>query len=241
MEQGEIVERRPLEKRFTESYITPSSKNWLLFPEAVRYVNSLDAVLLSLREAILNGVEITKSKEDHYEVLRTIVAYMLDTSGNFLAAFDDSMYFEENIGLGRAWEGFRSHFKTGRFLLPKKEYAVKQLLDRADKAHRIVQVESKLELATKRIESCSEFEMSSVSRALCGDITALCGATLHRRNYAEVSIYQALPEMLSSILDRDHVEIRAVGIKANYYQDKFEIVANYPFYFSGFARGIKNK
>ncbi len=240
----EILKRGEYRKKLVrEPVLTESSQESMGWPRAVKFAASRDTVLLSLCEATIEGIEVDrKDKADMYHVLRTTAVYLKDRSGKYFVAFDDSPDPRKNILLARAQEGGDAYSMKGTWLLPRNDYFIKKLLARADKHNRIVEVEERPQkLTTQHVDGDSEFSSNRTAKALYGRAVETCGRLLHKRGYPAVVIYEASPAVLESRLkDFDHVEIKGVGLNMNYFTSQYQIVANYPLFFSGFARGMHN-
>ncbi len=218
-----------------EAAFTPISTNGLVVPGAVKFASDLNATLWSVREAVASGIE-TKLSGSEYLSTRTAAIYLQDIGGKYFVAFDDTPHPEQNIILARAQEGHFEHASKKSWLLPRKDYFVKQILNRADKQGRIVEVnESPYEL----VIGTPGFEANRLSQALFGNMTKRCENLMHARGYSKLLMYLARPELLEQrAIGHDNVEVRLTGINVDYKNHAYTIVANYPFFFGGLSRGI---
>lgn len=225
---------------FENSVSTEVSKQWLVWPQGVKFAADLDSVLQSVREGVVASL-ITDATID-YQISRTWAAIVKERSGKFYAALDDQPDPEQNLIVGRAQEGHYEHIKKGQWRLAKTDSYVRQLFKRADKDDRIVEVaEGHLELSTKDVFGTSDFAGNRKAKAIFGDITQLCGELLDSHGYSKALFYEAQPKQLDeSGLDFDHAEIRGVGMNLDRAKKVLYIVANYPLYFNGYVRGTKN-
>ena len=219
-----------------EAAFTPVSGSEMVLYESVKYATDLNATLWSVREAVASGIEEKLAGNVHLTA-RTAGICLKDVGGKYFVAFDDTPHPEQNIILARAQEGHFAHIsKSKNWLLPKKDYFVQQILNRADKQNRIVEVsESPYEL----VMGAPNFEFDRMARALFGNMTKRCDNLLQARGYSKALVYLPSPELLEQrAIDRDHVEVRLTGINVDYAKRKYDIVANYPFFFGGLSRGI---
>ena len=219
-----------------EAAFSPVSKNGLVLPDAVKFAADLDTTLWSAREAVVSGIE-TKLKGNIHLATRTAAIYLKDVGGKYFVAQDDTPHPEQNIILARAQEGHFEHASKTSWLLPRKDYFVQQILRRADKQNRIVEVtESPHELSI----GAYNFDDDRLARAMFGNMTKRCNNLLGSRGYSKLLIYLARPEVLEKrIVDCDKVEVRLTGINVDYAKRAYSIVANYPFYFGGLSRGTR--
>ncbi len=219
-----------------EAAFTPISKNGLVLPDAVKFASDFNSTLWSVREAVVSGIE-TKLSGSEYLATRTAGIYLKDVGGKYFAAFDDALHPEQNIILARAQEGHFAHISSKTWLLPRKDYFVQQILSRADKQDRIVEVTESPHVLSIGSQN---FEYDRLAGALFGNMTKRCDNLLHARGYSKLRMYLARPEVLEQrAIDKDNVEIRFTGINVDYAKHSYDIVANYPFYFGGLSRGIR--
>lgn len=219
-----------------KAVFTPISKTGLVLPDAVKYASDFNATLWSVREAAVSGIE-TKLAGSEYLSTRTAVIYLKDVGGKYFAIFDDALHPEQSLILARAQEGHFAHIKSKTWLLPRKDYFVQQILSRADKQDRIVEVnESPRDIPV----GSQKFENDRLAGALFGNMSKRCDNLMHSRGYSNLRLYLARPEVLEQrAIDNDNVEIRFTGINVDYQKREYSIIANYPFYFCGLSRGIR--
>lgn len=197
---------------------TESSKYYLIWPEAVKFAADQNAVLQSIREAGAFRIEarykIDNYRDDFYSCQATRTGAICFRDGSkFYVAFDDTPDVKQNIILARAVEGYESH-RGGRgfgLLVSKKDKQITQILKRAEKNDRIVQVvESPLELATKASNGVSEFGSNKAVQALFGDVAEPYAAMLHKHNYSKgvVDVFTHLGEQVAD----DKALVRAVSL-----------------------------
>jgi hypothetical protein len=218
-----------------EAAFTPVSQNSLVLPESVKFASDLNTTLWSVREAAASGIE-TKLAGSEYLATRTAGIYLKDVGGKYFVALDDTPHPEQNIILARAQEGHFAHISSKNWLLPRKDYFVKQILNRADKQDRIVEVNEK---PYELVMGTPNFGDDRLARALFGNMTKRCENLLQARGYSKLIVYLARPEVLEQrAIGHDNVEVRFTGINVDYKKQSYNIVANYPFYFGGISCGI---
>lgn len=220
---------------FESAVFTDRSKGWIILPQAVKFASDLNTVLQSLREAVVVEMD---DNERVYHATRTAAVLLKDVSGKHFVAYDDSPKPEQNIILARAQEGYQSHVTHGKWILSKNDDYVRPILRRADKLDRIVEVsESPQEIVTRE---GFEFENNRKTKAIFGDLAGLCGAILDKRGYSKAKVYDPPLNVLEAFdLGSHFVEVRYVGLSIDRLKSSYCIVGNYPFFFSGFARGIR--
>ena len=223
---------------FENVTFTDSSPEFLTWDDAVKFADERNAILQSAREGL--ALRIEANGQDHasdYQLTRTAVAYV-KVDGKWYAAFDDIADKEQNIILARGQEGYNSHKTLNKWLLPKTDAHVAGILDRAEKAGRIVEVkESPLELATKQTGEKSPFGQNEVMQAIAGDVAEPYAHFLNDKGYKSCFVYTLTPQSLEQLGVRgDNAEVRAVGLG---YDDGIIILsANNQFISDGRARGI---
>ena len=234
---------------------TESSKDHLICPEAVEFAADRNSVLQSLREAAAFRIE-AEGKEyhaDRNQPTRTGAIYF--KNGNkFYVAFDDTPDPQQNIILARVRGVVRGVYDANSndcaWTLSKKDEHISQILKRAEKSDRIVEVvESALELATKANGGVSEFGSNKIVQALFGDVAEPYAAMLKSRTamlksskYDKGSVYFMTPEMLGETVDEKNAVVRYVGLCHGKYDRISGVCASCQFnYFgyAGYARGVR--
>ena len=62
---------------------------------------------------------------------------------------------------------------------------------------------------------------------------------LSKNGFPKLFFYQIPVDYLEShLIDTDHVEVRWAGLSVNKDNPSCAVIANYPFYYGGYARGI---
>ena len=214
------------------------SDKCLTLPDASKYASRDGGVLWSLREAIarFDG----KINDLSYLIItRSVGIYFRDISGKILMALDDSSNFEENLALSRAQDGYFAHIsREGVWQLSKNDDIIKKTLNRADRLGRIVEVDAPREFGTR---DGFEFDFYRTGQVWFGNLAGLCGAVLNKHGFSRLAFYQASVEYLESRLtDTNHVEVRWAGLSVNKDKPSCSVVANYPFFHSGYACGIRS-
>src|SRR3989344_5003262 len=206
---------------------TESSINNLVWPKAVKFAADQNAVLQSLREAVAFRIEAQgKDGANREQATRTGAIYFKD-GNKFYVAFDDIPDPRQNIVLARAIEGYEANKEAREFILPKKDKQIVQLLKRAEKSDRIVQVvESPLELATKASASSSKFGSNKTVQAAVGDIAELYAGMLHERDYSRGVFYVLTPDFLDKEVADDETLDRPVKLGVDH-SDGIEVVVIY--------------
>lgn len=230
---------------FENVEFTESSKDYLIWPKAVKFAADQNAaVLQSVREAGAFRIQAEgKDDVDHYQVTRTGAVYFKDGS-KFYVAFDDAPDASQNIVLARVQEGYDANSKRCEWTLSKKDKHIAQILKHAEKSDRIVQVvESPLELATKVSFGSSEFGSNKTVQALFSDVAEPYAGMLHKRGYSKGFIYVLTPENLEKRVADDKTLVRPVGLGGDYYGDIYYyvdvVLAGYRFNYVGRARGVR--
>ncbi|MBS3125300.1 hypothetical protein J4211_03540 [Candidatus Woesearchaeota archaeon] len=223
---------------FENVTFTDSSPEFLTWNDAVKFADERNAILQSAREGL--ALRIEANGQDHasdYQLTRTAVAYV-KVDGKWYAAFDDSTNKEQNIILARSQEGYNAHKSNNKWLLPKTDAHVAGILDRAEKAGRIVEVkESPLELATKQTGEKSPFGQNEVMQAIAGDVAEPYAHFLNNKGYKNGFVYTLTPESLEQLgVTNDNAEMRAVGLGVSDYI--YGLVAGNQFDYNGRARGV---
>lgn len=224
---------------FESVEFTESSKDVLIWPKAVKFAAEQKAVLQSIREAGAFRIQAEgKDDADRYQATRTGAVYFKDGS-KFYVAFDDTSDTKENIVLARAVEGYEANKEGRELLVSKKDKYLAQILKRAEKSDRIVEVvESPLELATKASGS-SEFGSNKTVQALFGDIAEPYAGMLHKRGYGKGFVYVLTPEKLEKQVDAQNTLVRPVGLGVDSYIDISSVDAIDRFSNDGRARGVR--
>jgi len=221
---------------------TESSGDFLVWPQAVKFAAERDAVLQSLREAAAFRIEAGGKKNSALnQVTRTVSVYFKDRGGNFYVAFDDSPDPGKNIILARAEEGYYFFNKINReWILPKKDKHIAQILKRAEKSGRIVEVVESpvgyLELLTK-----TEFGSDKTVQALLGDVADLyAGMLLNRFRHGKALVFVLTPGDLDGVVGRSKAVVQPVVLCS---RDNYAV--NWPVYCfkgvfdRGYARGVR--
>lgn len=224
---------------------TQSSEDLLNWPEAVKFAASHNAVLQSVREAAAFRTQAkNKDYAEYYQATRTVAIYFNDGPTNFYVAFDDVPKAQKNIILARAVDGYNANKEGREFILSKKDELIAQLLERAEKSDRIVQVvESPLKLATEASAGSSKFGSNKIVKALLGEVAEPYAKWLHEHGHNIELVYLLDPKSLDGVAD-DNVLVRAVSLGDRFF---YSIYADKRFYdfdsgfdFSGRARGVRN-
>ncbi|MBS3125379.1 hypothetical protein J4211_03970 [Candidatus Woesearchaeota archaeon] len=225
---------------FENVKFTESSPGYLTWQNAVKFAEERGAVLQSAREGLALRIEANgQDNANDYQATRTAVAYV-KVDGKWYAAFDDVANPEQNIILARSQEGYNAHKSNNNWLLPKTDKHVAGILDRAEKAGRIVEVkESPLELSTRPVHpnGSSAFGQNKVVQAFTGDIAESYANFLHRKGYKNSFVYTLTPKSLEQLgVTNDDAEVRAVGLGGNVVI--IYLNANNRFSNDGRARGV---
>ncbi len=229
---------------------TESSKEDLVWPRAVKFAADNEAVLQSICEATAFRIEANGEYEaNQRQATRTSAIYFRD-GGKFYVAFDDSPSREQNIILSRAVEGYKKNKRGREMLVSKKDEHISQMLERAEKYERVIEVvRSTLELATRTdffgLFGISEFGKSKAAQALLGDIAEPYArmindtATLRDKiSVSKGSIYLLSPKFLEEKLSHNDVAfVRTVGLGGDFYGIDY-VDASEKFIGSGRARGV---
>lgn len=226
---------------FTES----SRLEWL---KAVKFAADQNAVLQSVREAAAFQIEKTPKRgmfpfRDYAfsdQVTRTGAIYFKDGS-KFYVAFDDAPYPQQNIILARVQEGYDAHSNDREWMLSKKDKHVAQILKRAEKSDRIVEVvESPLELATNTSSGVSEFGSNKTVQALFGNVAEPYAGTLHKNVIDAVVIYVLTPDCLDKTLDQKNAVVLGVRLGGFHRNDiSSSVYALEQFNYYDYARGVR--
>jgi hypothetical protein len=238
MKETRIVKYELETPGFENVEFTESSKEFLIWPKAVKFAADQNAVLQSLREAAAFRIEARgKDDADRYQATRTGAVYFKD-GNKFYVAFDDIPDTKENVVLARAIDGYEANTEGRELLVSKKDKQIAQLLKRAEKSDRIVEViESPLELATKATDGSSEFGSNKAVQALFGDVAEPYAAMLKSRKYDKGFVYVLTPESLDKQVDAQNALVRPVGLGVGY--DSVDAGAVYRFDDGGRARGVR--
>jgi len=231
---------------FERVIFTESSDDFLVWPQAVKFAAKRDAVLQSLREAAAFRIEtgLKDDDADLYQATRTAAAYFKDKDGKLYVAFDDIPNPQKNIILARVQEGYDANRKGREFVLSKKDKHIAQLLKRAEKSGRVVEVvESPLELATKASEGSSEFGSNNIVQALFGDMAEPYAAMHHKSGHCKGFVYVLTQERLDKQVDTQSALVRPVGLGLDLLGDRAYDTGDDSrfnrFDYGGCARGVR--
>ena len=222
---------------FAHAVFTAESSNDLTLPEAVAFARDRHSILQSAREAVAFRLAAGGAHgANKYQVTRTSALYFQDNQ-EFYVAFDDDP--AQNILLTRAQEGYDAHSSAGRWLVKKSDPLIRGALQRAAKADRIVPVplENTVRLSTTTRNGASEYGASKLVRATIGDLAERYAGFLQQQGYRQGYEWLLTPANLAQLgIDRDHVEIRRVGVGGDVIM--YYLYANGRCFF-GRARGVR--
>jgi len=196
----------------------------LSWPEAVKFASeSLErGVLQSAREAA--GWRIAaqgKQHADKHQLTRTTAVYV-KMNGKWYIAIDDIADPEKNIILTRAQELYDAHDKEGKCVLPKDDPYVKGILERAEKADRIVEVheegsvryeEGSVKLSTAQKNGKSDFGQHATNQAIFQEVAEPHAQYLKRNYYDPCHCWTLTTEGVERLHLKDNeVEVRGVSL-----------------------------
>jgi len=218
---------------------TESSKDVLTWPKAVKFAADQNTVLQSGREAGAFSIQANgKDAADRHQATRTGAIYFKD-GNKFYVAFDDTPDAAQNIILARVQEGYTASSIIRDWVLPKSDKHIAQILKRAEKSDRIVEiVESELELVTKASVGSSEFGSNDKIQALLGDVAEPYAGMLHKRGHIKGFVNFLTLEKLNKTIDDQNAAVLPVGL-GNVNVNVYVVYANNLFGDSGHARGIR--
>jgi hypothetical protein len=192
-----------------------NSDKFLFWPKAVVFGSRNNGILQSCREAGAFRIEAEeKDDANFYQATRTGVVYF-KAGDRFYAAIDDTVDPAQNIVIARAEDGYKSHQKTKKFILPVSDALVRGVLSRAEKTGRIVEVgaESALELKTKAVSGKSEFGQNDWNKAILADVSEPYAQMLNKRSYNSGFVWSLTQKALEQKgVDGNNVEVRPVGL-----------------------------
>ena len=218
-----------------------SSDGYLVWPKAVVFGGKNNGILQSMREAGAFRIEAERKDDaDLYQATRTGVVYF-KAGDKFYAAIDDTVDPAQNIVVARAKDGYKSYSQNNKFVFPVSNKLVRGVLSRAEKAGRIVEVEteSPLELKTKSVSGKSEFGQNDWNKAILVDVSEPYAQMLNKRGDNIGRVWSLTQEDLERKgVDGNNVEIRPLGLGGDGYGIDYVDADNY-FDYDGCARGVR--
>jgi hypothetical protein len=207
---------------------TGSSKEYLEWPKAVKFCADKNSVLQSLREAVGFRAEANGADDaDKYQVTRTVAVYFTDKSGKRYVAFDDIADPKKNIILARVREGYDACEKKNVWHLPMNDKHVKQIMARAEKDGRVIEVPEAQEWPLK-----DTYATQPLVKASMGDMAEANAQFLIGKGHKNGRVWT--PEQTSE----DKADVRAVGLGGGYNDLGSGVGADWQFDDGGRARGV---
>jgi hypothetical protein len=161
---------------------TASSNEKLSWPQAVSFCAERNSMLQSLPEAACFRCHADGADHSNeQQVTRTAAVYFYKNGRRYIA-FDDIADPKKNIILARAECGFRSCRRDGTWLLSMNDKHVKQILARADRDGRIV------ELTHRHYAPMFYVFGARMAKAILGDMADTYAAFLRRKGFAKIHI-----------------------------------------------------
>lgn len=208
---------------------TGRSKDYLTWPKAVQFCADNKSILQSLREAVGFRVNANGADDaDKYQATRTVAVYFTQ-DGKRYVAFDDIADPKQNIILARAQEGYDACQKNNVWHLPMKDKHVKQIMARAEKDGRLIEVTKEQEWPLK-----DTYATQPIVKASMGDMAEANAQFLIGKGYKNGCVWT--PDQTSE----DKADVRAVGLGGgDCYIYLYIVGANWLFSSGGRARGVK--